>query len=159
MASLNRVLLIGNLTRDPEVRYTPSGTAVGDLRMATNRKYKTASGEMRDETCFVSVVVWGRQAENCGQFLRKGSSVFVEGRLQYREWEKEGKKFNRLEVVAGTVQFLGPARKGEPRAAAGAEAPKEEAAMAEPPKAEGSPVEEVAPPEGSGGGDEDNLPF
>lgn len=107
MPSLNRVFLAGNLTRDPEIRYTSSGKAVGDLGMAINRKYKTADGEDRDETCYVYVVVWGRQAETCGEYLRKGSSLLVEGRLQYDEWEKDGKKFNRLRVVASRVQFLG----------------------------------------------------
>ena len=85
MASLNKVLLIGNLTRPPELRYTPSGTAVADLRLAVNRNYSTQSGEKREEVCFLTVVVWGKQAESCGEYLDKGSQVFVEGRLQTRD--------------------------------------------------------------------------
>jgi len=93
MASLNKVLLIGNLTRPPELRYTPSGTAVADLRLAVNRNYTTQSGEKREEACFLTVVVWGKQAESCGEYLDKGSGVFVEGRLQTRDWEgKDGGK-------------------------------------------------------------------
>ena len=93
MASLNKVLLIGNLTRPPELRYTPSGTAVADLRLAVNRNYSTQSGEKREEVCFLTVVVWGKQAESCGEYLDKGSQVFVEGRLQTRDWEgKDGQK-------------------------------------------------------------------
>lgn len=105
--SLNKVLLIGNLTRAPELRYTPSGTAVADLRLAVNRNYSTQSGERREETCFLTVVVWGKQAESCGEYLDKGSQVFVEGRLQTRDWEsKDGQKRSATEVVAERVQFM-----------------------------------------------------
>ena len=107
MASLNKVLLIGNLTRPPELRYTPNGTAVADLRLAVNRNYTTASGEKREEACFLTVVVWGKQAESCGEYLDKGSGVFVEGRLQTRDWEaKDGQKRTVTEVVAERVQFM-----------------------------------------------------
>src|SRR5262249_20744847 len=93
MASLNKVFLIGNLTRAPELRYTPSGTAVADLRLAVNRNYTTQGGEKREETCFLTVVVWGKQAESSGEYLDKGSPVMVEGRLQTRDWEtKDGQK-------------------------------------------------------------------
>lgn len=108
MASLNKVLLIGNLTRAPELRYTPSGTAVADVRLAINRSYTTQAGERRDETHFLTVVVWGRQAETCSEYLDKGSPIFVEGRLQTRDWEtKDGQKRNVVEVVAERVQFMG----------------------------------------------------
>ncbi len=107
MASLNKVFLMGNLTRDPEVRYTPSGAAVGDLGMAVSRKFKSSDGETREETCFVSVTVWGRQAETCAEYLKKGSPAMVEGRLKFDSWEKDGKKFNKLTVTAERVQFLG----------------------------------------------------
>ncbi len=110
MASLNKVLLIGNLTRDPEIRYTPSGSAVGDLRLAVSRKYRTQDGQDHEETCFVTVTVWGRSAETCGEYLRKGSPLLVEGRLKYEEWEKDGQKSNRLSVVAERTQFLGSPR-------------------------------------------------
>jgi single-strand DNA-binding protein len=107
MASLNKVLLIGNLTRPPELRYTPNGTAVADLRLAVNRNYTTAAGEKREEACFLTVVVWGKQAESCGEYLDKGSGVFVEGRLQTRDWEaKDGQKRTVTEVVAERVQFM-----------------------------------------------------
>ena len=107
MMSLNKVLLIGNLTRAPELRYTPSGTAVADLRMAVNRNYSTQSGEKREETCFLTVVVWGKQAESCGEYIDKGSQIFVEGRLQTRDWEsRDGQKRSATEVVAERVQFM-----------------------------------------------------
>ena len=108
MASLNKVLLIGNLTRPPELRYTPSGTAVADLRLAVNRNYTTQGGEKREEATFLTVVVWSKQAESCGEYLDKGSQIFVEGRLQTRDWEgKDGQKRNVVEVVAERIQFLG----------------------------------------------------
>lgn len=108
MASLNKVLIIGNLTKDPELRYTPGGTAVANLRMATNRKFKDRSGEMKQEVCFLTVVAWDKQAEVCNQYLHKGSPLFVEGRLQSRSWEgSDGKKRNVLEIRAERVQFLG----------------------------------------------------
>lgn len=116
MANLNHVFLMGNLTRDPELRYTPSGTAVTNLRIAVNRRYKTASGELKEETAFITIVAWGKQAETCTQFLSKGRPVFVEGRLQMRSWETpEGQKRNVLEVRASRVQFLGkPQATAEP---------------------------------------------
>ncbi len=114
MANMNRVFLMGNLTRDPELRYTPSGTAVANLRMAVNRRYKTQTGEIKEETAFITVVTWGKQAETCNQFLSKGRPVFIEGRLQMRSWEgPDGKKRNVLEVRASRVQFLGKPRAQE----------------------------------------------
>jgi single-strand DNA-binding protein len=121
MASLNKVLLIGNLTRPPELRYTPSGTAVADLRLAVNRNYSTQTGERREETCFLTVVVWGKQAESCGEYLDKGSQVFIEGRIQTRDWEsKDGQKRTATEVVAERVQFMSRTKGG---VGAGAPAP------------------------------------
>jgi single-strand DNA-binding protein len=113
MANLNRVFLIGNLTRDPELRYIPGGAAVSNLRLAINRRYRDQSGELKDITCFITVVVWGKQAESCNEYLRKGSSIFVEGNLQSRSWEaQDGQKRNVIEVRAGRIQFLGsPAQK------------------------------------------------
>jgi len=119
MANLNKVFLIGNLTRDPELRYIPSGTAVASFGLATNRVYNTSSGEKKQETCFVRVVVWGKMAEVCGEYLSKGRPVFIEGRLQYRAWNgPNGEKRNTLEVRAERVQFLGAkdAKSGEPTA-------------------------------------------
>ena len=107
MVSLNRVLLIGNLTKDPELRYIPSGTPVANLRLAINSTFKDQAGQRKEETCFVTVVVWSKQAELCNQYLKKGRSVFVEGRLIYRSWEAEGKTRSTMEVRADRVQFLG----------------------------------------------------
>ncbi len=108
MASLNQVFLVGNLVRDPELRYVPSGDAVANLRIAVNRVYTTKEGEKKEETCFLTVVVWRKQAEICGEYLSKGSPVLVEGRLQSRNWEtSNGEKRSALEVVARRVQFLG----------------------------------------------------
>lgn len=106
MVAMNKVFLAGNLTRDPEVRYIPSGKAVADLRMAITRKFRMPNGDDRQETCYVDVVVWERQAETCGEYLKKGSPVLVEGSLRFEEWEKNGEKRNRLSVTADRVQFL-----------------------------------------------------
>ena len=109
MSSLNRVMLIGNLTRDPEVRTTPKGISVADLGLAINRNYTTESGEKREEVTFVDVVVWGKVAENAGRYLAKGRPVFVEGRLQLDTWQdkESGQNRQRLRVVAERLQFLG----------------------------------------------------
>jgi single-strand DNA-binding protein len=123
MASLNRVMMIGNLTRDPELRYIPSGSAVATFTVAMNRVYKLQSGEKKEETSFVRVVVWGRMAETCSEYLKKGSSVFVEGRLQSRSWDgPDGQKRNTIEVIAQAVQFLG----GRGTGSGSKDAPKEE---------------------------------
>ena len=109
MASFNKVILLGNLTRDPEVRYTPKGTAVADLGIAVNRTYTAESGEKREEVTFVDVTFWGRTAENAGQYLKKGRPVFVEGRLQLDSWDdkQSGQKRSKLKVVGELLQFLG----------------------------------------------------
>jgi len=126
-ASLNKVFLIGNLTKQPELRYTPSGTAVADLRLAVNRNYTTQGGEKREEVCFLTVVVWGKQAESCGEYLDKGSPILVEGRLQTREWEaKDGGKRTVIEVVAERVQFMGRGRAAAPATVPAAESFAEE---------------------------------
>ncbi len=107
MASLNKVFLIGNLTRDPELRYTPSGTAVVGLRLAVNRRYKDKTGAMKEDTCFITVNAWDRQAEVCNQYLKKGSPIFVEGRLQSRSWDtQDGQKRSTIDIQAERVQFL-----------------------------------------------------
>ncbi|MFQ5559723.1 MAG: single-stranded DNA-binding protein [Nitrospinota bacterium] len=106
MASMNKVFLIGNLTRDPELRYTPSGAAVAGFGLAVNRKYKQGD-ELKEDTCFVDITVWNRQAETCTEYLSKGSAVLVEGRLSFRSWETDdGQKRSKLDVVAINVQFL-----------------------------------------------------
>jgi len=156
MADLNRVILAGNLTRDPDVRYTPSGKAVADVRMAVNRRYRTQDGETRDETCFVSIVVWGRQAETTGEYLRKGSPALVEGRLQYDEWERDGQKFNRLRVVAERVQFLGGPRGGAGGGSVDGAPASDPGPGIDRPSGPQKPEEPRAV---NDTGDEDNLPF
>ena len=111
MASFNKVLLMGNLTRDPELRYTASGAAVASFGLAVNRKFKQGE-KWKDEVCFVDITVWAKQGENCAQYLHKGSLVFLEGRLNYQTWEADGgQKRSKLEVVANNIQFL--TRQGE----------------------------------------------
>ena len=112
MASLNKVMIIGNLGRDPEMRFTANGQAVANFSVACNRRYTTRDGEQRDETEWVRVVCWGRQAEIAGQYLQRGSQVYVEGRLQTRSWEdQQGQTRYMTEVVANTFQMLG--RRGD----------------------------------------------
>ncbi len=101
----NKVIMIGNLTKDPELRYTPQGTAVSSFRIAVNSRYKQ-SDELKAETLFIDIVVFGKQAESCSQYLSKGRPVLVEGRLQERRWESEGQQRSKVEVVANSVRFL-----------------------------------------------------
>src|ERR1041385_859725 len=109
MASFNKVILLGNLTRDPEVRYTPKGTAVTEIGMAINRNYTAENGEKREETTFVDVTLWGRTAEIAGEYLKKGRPVFIEGRLQLDTWDdkQSGQKRSKLKVVGEGLQLLG----------------------------------------------------
>ncbi len=109
MASFNKVILIGNLTRDPEVRYTPKGSAVCDLGLAVNRQYSLDNGEKREEVTFVDVVLWARLAEIAGEYLKKGRPVFIEGRLQLDTWDdkQSGQKRSKLRVIGETMQLLG----------------------------------------------------
>lgn len=165
MASLNKVLLIGNLTRDPEKRYTPSGMAVSDVGLAINRKFKASNGEMKDEVCFVTVTLWGKTAENVVEYKRKGDPIFVEGRLKLDQWEKEGQKYSKLTVVGENVQFL---QRGTPGGGGGrrteyGDAPQEGGEPFHP----AEPGDEPPAPRGGGsglpapGGGEkpDDLPF
>ena len=112
MASFNKVILLGNLTRDPEVRYTPKGSAVCDLGIAVNRVYTTDSGEKREEATFVDVTLWGRTAEIAGEYLKKGRPVFIEGRLQLDSWDDKqtGQKRSKLKVIGETMQLLSRGR-------------------------------------------------
>lgn len=142
MASLNKVLLMGNLTRPPELRYTPSGAAVADMRLAVSRNYTTQSGEKRDETAFLTVIAWGKTAENCSEYLDKGSQILVEGRIQTRDWEgKDGQKRSATEIVAERVQFLSRLKSGGGGGA---------------PAAVGAPQ---AFPDEAPGGNDDDVPF
>lgn len=108
MSSFNRVILLGNLTRDPELKYTPKGQAVAKIGLAVNRKYKTDAGE-QEEVTFIDIDAWGKQAELIGQYLKKGNPLFVEGRLKLEQWDDKntGKKVSKLKVVMENFQFLG----------------------------------------------------
>ncbi len=145
MASFNKVILVGNLTRDPELRYTPKGTAIAKIGLAVNRVWTNEAGEKKEEVTFVDVDVFGRTAENVGQYMRKGRPILVEGRLRLDQWDDKqtGQKKSKLGVVAETVQFLGsapgageggaPAAPRASRPAAAASAPAAEAGDSEPP--------------------------
>jgi single-strand DNA-binding protein len=145
MANLNKVLLLGNVTRDPEVRYTPKGSAVCDLGIAVNRAYTTDSGEKREEVTFVDVTLWGRTAEVASEYLKKGRPVFIEGRLQMDTWDDKqtGQKRSRLRVVAENMQLLG----GRPAGGGAADATGEGRQTSAPPKssAKSEPDEDEIP--------------
>ena len=118
MASFNRVTLLGNLTRTPEVRYTPSGTAVASFGLAINRRYRQGT-ETKEEVCYVDVTAFGAQAEAIGEYLAKGSPALIDGRLRWHQWEKDGHRFSKLDVVADRVQFLTRREDRPPEADAG----------------------------------------
>ncbi len=147
MASFNKVILLGNLTRDPEVRYTPKGSAVADLGIAVNRQYTLENGEKREEVTFVDVTFWGRTAEVAGEYLKKGRPVFIEGRLQLDTWDdkQSGQKRSKLKVIGENMQML-----GSPRGAGGGDEsdhPKQSSKPSAPPKATATEP------------DEDEIPF
>ncbi len=139
MASFNKVILLGNLTRDPEVRYTPKGSAVCDLGIAVNRSYTLDSGEKREEVTFVDVVLWSRLAEIAGEYLKKGRPIFIEGRLQLDTWDdkQSGQKRSKLRVIGETMQLLGgrPPGAGGGAAESGEEGKPARAKTTPPPKA------------------------
>lgn len=115
MASFNKVFLMGNLTRDPEMRFTQSGQAVASFGMAANSKYKSGD-DWKEKVCFIDIAVWGKSGENCAEYLKKGSPVLIEGELEFDQWEKDGAKQSRHKVTARNVQFLnkkGDAQKGD----------------------------------------------
>ena len=142
MASFNKVFLMGNLTRDPEMRYIPSGQAVTTFTIAVNRVYNSQAGEKKEEVSFIRVVAWARQAETCNEYLKKGSPVFVEGRLQSRSWEaQDGTKRSTLEVVAQNVQFLS---RGGSKTAEPADMPDADAAIFDEPQRQSSSKSSVS---------------
>jgi single-strand DNA-binding protein len=153
MASFNKVILVGNLTRDPELRYTPKGTAIAKIGLAVNRVWTNEAGEKKEEVTFVDVDVFGRTAENVGQYMRKGRPILVEGRLRLDQWDDKqtGQKKSKLGVVAETVQFLGSPPGGEGGGGAPAARPTRPAAAPTAPPAE--PVDGDGPPES------DDVPF
>ncbi len=155
MASFNKVILMGNLTRDPELRYTPKGTAIAKIGVAVNRVWTNEAGEKKEEVTFVDVDIFGRTAENVGQYMRKGRPILVEGRLKLDQWDDKqtGQKKSRMGVVAETVQFLGGAPgAGEGGGGGGAPAPR-----APRPAAPSAPAAE--PVEGDGPPESDDVPF
>jgi single-strand DNA-binding protein len=151
MASFNKVILVGNLTRDPELRYTPKGTAIAKIGVAVNRVWTNEAGEKKEEVTFVDVDVFGRTAENVGQYMRKGRPILIEGRLRLDQWDDKqtGQKKSKLGVVAETVQFLGSAPGGE----GGAPAPARQRPAAAAAGPAGEPLEGDGPPES------DDVPF
>ena len=153
MANLNKVLLLGNVTRDPEVRYTPKGSAVCDLGVAVNRTYTTDSGEKREEVTFVDVVLWSRLAEIAGEYLKKGRPVFIEGRLQLDTWDdkQSGQKRSKLRVIGETMQLLG----SRPQGGAGVTEAGEENQT---PRSTARPVTPPPKPAAAPEPDEDEIP-
>ena len=165
MASYNRVILIGNLTRDVELRYLQSGMAVTDIGLAVNEKYKNSNGEWVEEVSFVDVTVWGRTAEVMSEYLGKGSPVFIEGRLKLDSWEKDGQKRSKLKVICERMQLIGAKGQGGQGGPAGG-APRSAAGKPSPQRGQDSqfsqagPADEAydaGPGEPSGGGDD--IPF
>jgi single-strand DNA-binding protein len=158
MAGVNKVILIGNLGRDPELRYTQGGQAVASFSIATTESFTKKTGERDERTEWHRIVAWGRTAELCAQYLAKGRTVYIEGRLQTREWEnKEGQKQRTTEVVAQTVQFL-----GGPRGQGGAPAREGEAQGTGPARegdAQGAGPSFDEGPAGSGAPPADDIPF
>jgi single-strand DNA-binding protein len=154
MASFNKVILLGNLTRDPEVRYTPKGSAVCDLGIAVNRQYTLDSGEKREEVTYVDVVLWSRLAEIAGEYLKKGRPVFIEGRLQLDTWDdkQSGQKRSKLRVIGETMQLLGSRPPGTGAASETGEEDRQSRAN----------VKSTVPPPKPGaaaGPDDDEIPF
>lgn len=162
MASFNKVILMGNLTRDPELRYTPKGTAIAKIGLAVNRTWRAENGEQREEVTFVDVDIFGRTAENVGQYMRKGRPILVEGRLRLDTWDDKntGQKRSRLGVVAETVQFLGSGNRedsgGGDYAPRGSNAPQQQRPAGGPPpspRPAPPPYDDGPPPE------DDDVPF
>jgi len=152
MASFNKVILVGNLTRDPELRYTPKGLAIAKIGLAVNRVWKSETGESKEEVTFVDIDAFGKQAETIGQYLKKGRPILVEGRLRLDQWDDKqtGQKRSRLGVVMENFQFLDSGNRGE----SGAEAPRRPAAAAAAPAGAAPSAEpEAAEPE------QDDVPF
>ncbi|MEN9991338.1 MAG: single-stranded DNA-binding protein [Verrucomicrobiota bacterium] len=157
MANLNKVLLLGNLTRDPELRYTPKGTAVADIAVAINRVWNNEQNQRQEETTFVDITLWGRQAEIAQQYLTKGRGVFIEGRLQMDSWEDKasGQKRSKLKVVAENLQFM-PDGKGN---AGGGYSSGGGGSSAAPARSAGPSAMSGASADDSGFQEEDDIPF
>ncbi len=155
MASYNRVILLGNLTRDVEMRYTPGGTAVTDIGLAVNDRRKGQNGEWIDETTFVDITLWGRTAEVASEYLNKGAPVLIEGRLKLDTWESEGQKRSKLRVVCDRMQLLG--RPGDRQGGPSPDFHDEGSAVRSAPAARRAPTS--APVESGGSYGEEEIPF
>jgi single-strand DNA-binding protein len=159
MANLNKVMLIGNLTRDPELRHTPKGTAVSEISLAINRNWTNEQGQKQEETTFVEVTLWGRQAEVVQQYVTKGSPIYIEGRLQLDSWDDKetGKKRSKLRVIGENFQFLS----GKPGATTGGNG----GGYSERPAASSAPQQRSGPPQGASAApaddfqEDDDIPF
>ena len=156
MASYNKVILMGNLTRDPEMKYLPSGTAVTNFGMAMSEKYTDReSGEQRENVCFVDVEAWGRQGEIVNEYLSKGSPVFIEGALKFDSWETpEGEKRNKLRVRVFRLQLIGGRRDGDEMGGGYTDAP-----QAEPAQGQSEQIQEQPAGGGSASTTDDDIPF
>jgi single-strand DNA-binding protein len=154
MAGYNKVILIGNLTRDPELRYTPKGVAIAKLSLAMNRTWRNEAGETKEEVTFVDVDAFSRQAETLAQYLKKGSPIMVEGRLKLDQWDDKttGQKRSRLGVILEGFQFIGSGNRGE-GGGGPPDAPRSRPAVSAPPKAEAAADADGPPPE------DDDVPF
>ncbi|MAS96203.1 MAG: single-stranded DNA-binding protein [Verrucomicrobiales bacterium] len=176
MPNLNKVMLMGNITRDPEVRYTPKGTAVTDISLAINRTYSLDDGERREETTYVDVTYWGRQAEVIGEYMKKGRPIYVEGRLQLDQWEDKttGQNRSRLKVVGDNFQFLGGrddggggggGQRGGGGGGYSSQGNQGGGGYSQPPQQQPSHQQAAPPQQKSGGGgydpidDDDDIPF
>lgn len=159
MASVNKVILIGNLTRDPELRYTPKGSAVAEVGLACNRRYKV-DNDLREEVTYVDVTFWGNQAETVSKYLEKGRPVYIEGRLRLEQWDDKetGKKRSKLSVVGENFQFLSGKGDGASGGGGGGDYQQRPAQQAQ------APQQSSAPPAATGSGplqddEEDDIPF
>ena len=159
MASYNKVMLIGNLTRDPEIKYTPKGTAIADIGLAVNRTYTTDGGEKREEVTFIDVTLWGRVAEIVGEYCKKGRPLFVEGRLQLDTWDDKatGQKRSKLKVVGENIQLLGSREGGGGGGGGGEQSEGRPSTSASPSRRPAAPPPKPADPDLDG--PEDDIPF
>lgn len=157
MASFNKVILVGNLTRDPELRYTPKGTAIARIGLAVNRKYKDANGQLQEEVSFIDADAWSSQAETIAQYMRKGSPLLIEGRLKQDSWEDKqtGQKRTALRVVVENFQFLGGGQRSGESAPSGAAPAAPRPARPAAPQAAEAPAPEASPAPEEG----DDIPF
>ncbi len=161
MASFNRVILMGNLTRDPEIRYTSGGTAVSDIGMAVNDRRKGSDGQWVDETTFVDVTLWGRTAEVAGEYLSKGSPVLIEGRLKLDTWQtNDGQKRSKLHVVCERMQMVGPRGAGGGGGGGGGGRPPQQRPQQNDDYSQPEPQgQSYEPPSAGGGAPDDDIPF